>query len=308
MPGFDPDQPRDEKGQWTSGGGSMAMKSAASDIKMGDPDFLVNLLGTNSNGKENPDERASVIKEFVDKMNNEANLPTEIIIDTVDNAIRHQPIETIALFKEDGDLVGMANGDEGHVGMKIKPDEVRGGIATHNHPLDQSFSNGDIYTAVQIGLKEMRAVSAANDYIFRPNYDYGHSDMNDSTADFIDRMLGTPPLINAYNNSLMDVQKSYTDAIEAGALDLKSANANFQHKIMQVFAERTGSYYEKRPLPSVRTDVPRDLYKTSSYPDFEQAEKVRQRNIVNQMVKEHKQTADKAFIFGPTERRLKIKK
>ncbi len=33
MPGFDPDQPRDEKGQWTDGGGSSAIQSAASDKK-----------------------------------------------------------------------------------------------------------------------------------------------------------------------------------------------------------------------------------------------------------------------------------
>lgn len=91
-------------------------------------------------------------------------------IEDAEQAIRTAPVEHAVILTEKGEVLHM-KGDKAAVDItKLKPDQLKGSIVTHNHPTNGddpggAFSSDDVHAFIRQGIKQLRAVDLGNLYI-----------------------------------------------------------------------------------------------------------------------------------------------
>ncbi|MEK4854801.1 minor capsid protein [Paenibacillus sp. FSL H7-0756] len=87
-----------------------------------------------------------------------------------EQVIRKAPEEHAVILTEKGEVLHM-KGEKAAVDItKLKPEQLKGSIVTHNHPsndgeLGGSFSSDDVHAFIRHGIKQLRAVDLGNLYV-----------------------------------------------------------------------------------------------------------------------------------------------
>jgi hypothetical protein len=162
-------------------------------------------------------------------------------------------IENAVVFDRAGKPVGHFRGNEYEVTV---PDcavkRAKGGILTHNHPMDTSFSPGDAYAAASHKLGELRVVGvqesgAVARYRLRP----GRRGWPDPKA-----LHGA--VNNAFNHQLALYRKGQTPQ----SWSWRKANEVAIHRAWQQVAKRYGMRYSQTlwgAKPAATRKMPRQL-------------------------------------------------
>lgn len=81
-------------------------------------------------------------------------------ISDYEKSIMNNPTESAKLYKKDGSVVDFGGVEHSVIGDASVLNEMEGGILTHNHPTDVTFSNNDIANGIVKGnLAELRAIT-----------------------------------------------------------------------------------------------------------------------------------------------------
>ena len=81
-------------------------------------------------------------------------------ISNYEKSIMKNPTESARLYKKDGSVVEFGGMEHNVIGDVSVLNEMEGGILTHNHPTDVTFSNNDIANGIVKGnLAELRAIT-----------------------------------------------------------------------------------------------------------------------------------------------------
>lgn len=80
-------------------------------------------------------------------------------INTIENSIKNNEIETAVLFTSEGNYIAAAKGTNNQVNLADFEGFTKNAILTHNHPQGTSLSLEDIKYFMYNGLKELRAVT-----------------------------------------------------------------------------------------------------------------------------------------------------
>lgn len=128
---FNPDQPRNEHGEWSNS----------------NVDYMMTRIPSREMKAE--------------------GLPSSV--SKAEDRIRFQQNEHGYFFYSDGRAKYYGSDDEHHIqfpeGWDKQP--VKDAVFTHNHPMGSAFSPEDIYTAARLNLSEMRAVTAEGSYVMK---------------------------------------------------------------------------------------------------------------------------------------------
>ena len=81
-------------------------------------------------------------------------------ISNYEKSIMKNPTESARLYKKDGSVVDFGGMEHNVIGDASVLNEMEGGVLTHNHPTDVTFSNNDIANGIVKGnLAELRAIT-----------------------------------------------------------------------------------------------------------------------------------------------------
>lgn len=109
--------------------------------------------------------------------------------------------------------------------------QMKGGILTHNHPEDTTFSPADINMLRGAGLAEIRAVTSGGVYRLRQP---AHWDTAFNTREKIEAEYARLEKI---------VEPKIWARCEAGEISVAEYNRIYQHQILQQLAEQFGLEY-----------------------------------------------------------------
>lgn len=91
-------------------------------------------------------------------------------VEDAEQVIRKAPEEHAVILTEKGEVLHV-KGEKAAVDItKLKPEQLKGSIVTHNHPsndgeLGGSFSSDDVHAFIRHGIKQLRAVDLGNLYV-----------------------------------------------------------------------------------------------------------------------------------------------
>lgn len=83
--------------------------------------------------------------------------------------------EELSIYSKDGKLLLEMQGEDNHVDARQYRDLMENAIVTHNHPMNDNFSSGDIDEFVNSNLYELRASTNDKTYIIRKTNAKGNS-------------------------------------------------------------------------------------------------------------------------------------
>jgi hypothetical protein len=150
----------------------------------------------------------------------------------LENAIRHNPVETGAFFRSDGSLITKKVGTATHVHFdKHELTDTAGSLFTHNHPNGFSFSREDLEQAIDIGLVELRAVTDYCRYILHPKGNW-------PTFDKIEQGLlqHAPAALQEVQTMAQSCQLSNSDT-----------DKEIQHRLWVLVSNDLNLHYEREP-------------------------------------------------------------
>ena len=140
--------------------------------------------------------------------------------------------ETAIVYGPDGSTLFVKKGGERSVRFTRREiDLMRGGILTHNHPEDTSFSPADINTLRVSGLAEIRAVTGGGVYRLRQP---AHWDTAFNTRQKIE---------DEYAKLEQQIEPKVWARCEAGEITVAEYNRIYQHEIVKRLAEDFGLEY-----------------------------------------------------------------
>ena len=140
--------------------------------------------------------------------------------------------ETAIVYGPDGSTLFVKKGGERSVRFTSREvAQMKGGILTHNHPEDTTFSPADINMLRGAGLAEIRAVTSGGVYRLRQP---AHWDTAFNTREKIEAEYARLEKI---------VEPKIWARCEAGEISVAEYNRIYQHQILQQLAEQFGLEY-----------------------------------------------------------------
>ena len=150
-------------------------------------------------------------------------------VESEEVTIRNEPKEHAVCFDaETGEVVFKKVGEADVV--SFTPDEARKfnhNISVHNHPTDNSFSNGDIIAAIQMNTSEFRVIGKTYRYSLKPG-EAGWPDPYD--------------LSNKMLDEIEKVRAEYAPRVAAGEISAHEAEMEGYHTVMERVAERSDGW------------------------------------------------------------------
>jgi len=232
---FDPNQPRDELGRWTTAGGSKGSSGKADfggEVAEFTP-YWDDMIA----GKPTPD---MIDYQKHDKISGSKRLYENV--GKFEDSIRNDKIETAAFFDDQGNMVFSKTGDKTSVQFTQEEiDNIRGDIAvmTHNHPSGGSFSDGDLGFAIRVGINEVRAVGENFTYVVQDfkNMKIPDPDMSsDAVAERV-RMR--------WNENHRDEYNRLINLVSSGQMLPETAALTHNHNVMQSLSKEFGFKYTR---------------------------------------------------------------
>lgn len=167
---FNEDQPRDERGRWTSGGGDDVVIGSTIERIYGEA------YGRHADRNVRPraarGDDARALQREIDKAFKETvgrDIKPSERIDVVSSLIAGRATEHGFVLDREGNIVSYHTDDQAGQITFEESDLNPGELLVHNHPSGGAFSSTDISSAVKNGLAEIRAVGERYTYIARPD-------------------------------------------------------------------------------------------------------------------------------------------
>ena len=114
---------------------------------------------------------------------------------------------------------------------------MKGGILTHNHPENTTFSPADIYMLKRAQLSEIRAATKGGTYMLRP------------PAVWDERFNSKQKIWDEYSKLEKEIEPGFHSQYKSGEITIEQYNQRFQHEILKKLSEKFGleyHYEEKR--------------------------------------------------------------
>lgn len=172
-------------------------------------------------------------QKYVPEQPDKEAKPTAVTLKAYEDEIRSKAVEYSAVFDQQGrKLWESEEGTQTDVSIEEAVDSglIKGNVLTHNHPIDASFSRGDIKILAQEEAAELRAVT--------PKYDFSAK-----LTDVFSR-LDDPSKLKRFNaeiDSLFTEQIiKYREKIAAEEMTVDEATFALQHEMWKEFEKRTG--------------------------------------------------------------------
>lgn len=146
----------------------------------------------------------------------------------VEEAIKDQDYETVAIIDSDGNVLDLIDGEESQVDL-FGVENLKDNLLTHNHPSSRSISGTDVAFAVKQDLQAVRAVG------------------KDGTVYQITRPADGWPkgLIDNAEKVNFEVRQSFFDSIRQGTLTPREAEARHWDAVWEAVSAMTGVPYTK---------------------------------------------------------------
>ncbi|MBI5192770.1 MAG: hypothetical protein HZA08_04930 [Nitrospirae bacterium] len=153
----------------------------------------------------------------------------------VEKEIVKLKVEKAFIFNSDGTVFHQKLGDEDMVAFT--PDEARkfgDKVLTHNHPLDITLSENDIFLARNTNLAEIRAVGDKYIYSMKPGPDGWKTEQE---------------YIQAYNAAKTEFNPALEKKYEDGIITQTEYKGKLRDKIWRKVAQDVGYEYKRIPWP-----------------------------------------------------------
>lgn len=145
--------------------------------------------------------------------------------------------EAMVILDANGKIVSTKLGEKSSIDINDVKHLIKDKLFLHNHPTGMSFSFGDIYCALSMGMKEMRAVGNTFEYIYRPAEYLPKAKVN------VERMEAINKFLNSENKV---TYAKYQPKVDSGEMAAEVASMKHNHEIMINFVKEFGGSYERR--------------------------------------------------------------
>ena len=146
--------------------------------------------------------------------------------------------ETAIIYGPNGETLFIKNGGARSVSFtRSEVNKMKGGILTHNHPENTTFSPADIYMLKRAQLSEIRAATKGGTYMLRP------------PAVWDERFNSKQKIWDEYSKLEKEIEPGFHSQYKSGEITIEQYNQRFQHEILKKLSEKFGleyHYEEKR--------------------------------------------------------------
>jgi hypothetical protein len=176
--------------------------------------------------------RHSIYDATAPRQQPDISTPLKGALIAFEESIRSSSIEIGAFFESKGKELIRGSGLPDQLDFSDVPDELmRGMYFSHNHPSGGNFSDADLRTAAVLALAELRVVTRDFRFSLSPTTSGWPNPAN------IDRaLLELAP----------QAQRRAQLSMASGQVDRRFAQAQVEHELMSLLAERFGLLYSRQ--------------------------------------------------------------
>jgi hypothetical protein len=183
------------------------------------------------NFNQPPSETFSIYDAGAPKRQPDLSTPLKKAVIDLENEIRHDVLETGAVFDAFGVMLLRKQGLPDQISLTYAEARLlQGNTFTHNHPKGTTFSIADVQRAIEWDIKEMRVVTALLRYSIKSN---------DCTWPSLALVL------TAVHAAKQGATRRVNDAVRSGELHPQFAEAEYLHYIWIEVANRLNLQYQR---------------------------------------------------------------
>lgn len=195
---YDPNQPRDDQGQWTSSGGNRIERSPEAQKKV---DGMIDSL------RDSAEQMAGSLRERLVVMD-------RVTGEVIDDREQELELRVSTLTHELKEGSQFSNANMFNRNGEYHPDNSI--LDLHTHPIDQSFSDGDWRVFARHTIGEMRVVSANKEFSLVKTEEFLSRPWQERTPAAIDKIFNRH--VDAVSDAIL-AARTHTDDFATQVID-----------------------------------------------------------------------------------------